>query len=60
MGSLKEFKEAVRFSYDHKIVPIVDRIINGLECAEEAFKIMDESSQFGKLVLMIGLTSSKL
>lgn len=49
MGSLAEFKLAVAFIEKHKIRPVVDIILDGLESAEEGFEIMKNGSQFGKV-----------
>ncbi|GAA97819.1 uncharacterized protein L969DRAFT_77860 [Mixia osmundae IAM 14324] len=57
MGSLREFKEAVAFIEKHKIVPIVHKILDGLDAAEEGFEIMDKGSQFGKICLITDKTA---
>jgi zinc-binding alcohol dehydrogenase/oxidoreductase len=56
MGSLAEFKEAVKFIAQHQIHPVVHSVFKGLNEAEDAFQIMVNGSQFGKLV--IDLTGS--
>ena len=56
MGSRKEFKEMVRFVNEKKIVPVVSKVIDGLdnlEGVEGLFQEMKDGKQFGKLVIRI-------
>ena len=52
MGSKMEFESMLQFVNLHKIVPVVDEIID-FHNFENAFKKMDTASQFGKIVLLI-------
>jgi len=52
MGSPKEFRTMLAFVEKHQIVPVVDMVFPLSEGAE-AFKIMEQGTQFGKLVLKI-------
>lgn len=52
MGSREEFKEMLRYTNAHEVVPVVDRVFP-LDEALEAFKYLDEAKQFGKVVLSI-------
>lgn len=64
MGSRKEFKEMIEFVNEHKIKPVVSRVVKGIdniEGIEELFEEMKKGSQFGKLVIEIkGGKESKL
>jgi len=53
MGSVVEFKQAVAFIDQHKILPVVDKMLDGLESAEEGFEIMKKGTQFGKIAIYI-------
>ncbi len=52
MGSPADFAAMTAFVSQHRIVPIVDRVIP-LARAEEAFRHMEASAQFGKIVLEV-------
>ena len=43
----------IDFVAKHKIRPVVSQVWDGLESAEEAFKVLRAGSQFGKLVLTL-------
>lgn len=65
VGSRKEFADMVRFVQEHKLVPVVSKVANGLENLEgldDLFDEMKKGSQFGKLVVSIASedSSSKL
>ncbi|GAA5915777.1 quinone oxidoreductase family protein [Sporobolomyces salmoneus] len=53
MGSREEFFSAVKFIDQHKIVPIVDTVLTGLEEAEKGFELLKQGGQFGKVVITI-------
>jgi len=56
MGSRAEFADMVAFVREKKIVPVVSRVVEGLDNLEEIdglFKEMGEGKQFGKLVIEI-------
>jgi NADPH:quinone reductase-like Zn-dependent oxidoreductase len=56
MGSKKEFREMVEFVREHKIRPVVSRMVKGLdnlEGIESLFDDMKAGRQFGKLVIQI-------
>jgi zinc-binding alcohol dehydrogenase/oxidoreductase len=50
MGTNAEFKAMHQFISDHQIVPIIDEVFT-FEKANEAIALMENSSQFGKIVL---------
>lgn len=50
MGSPKDFKEMLDFINQHQLKPVVDSV-HPFENAEKAIRIMDDSNQFGKIVL---------
>ncbi|KAJ3119587.1 hypothetical protein HK100_000243 [Physocladia obscura] len=55
MGSRREFEEMVQFVGDKKVVPVVDFVLgtglSRLEGVEEAFTVMREGKQMGKIVV---------
>lgn len=53
MGSHKDLIDATNFISQHKIVPAVSHVLDGLESAEEGFKLLEQSAQFGKVVIRI-------
>ncbi|KAG2145067.1 hypothetical protein BD769DRAFT_1419676 [Suillus cothurnatus] len=53
MGSLKDLKDATTFVSEHRIVPVVSHVLEGLEAAEEGFELMKRGDQFGKIVVRI-------
>jgi len=52
MGSPADFAGMTAFVAQHKIVPVVDRVLP-LADAEQAFRYMEAGAQFGKIVLGI-------
>lgn len=52
MGSDKDFTDMINFVNEHKIIPVVDSIYS-LEDGNEALNLMEDSSQFGKIVLSV-------
>ncbi|KAF7861659.1 uncharacterized protein EAF02_010613 [Botrytis sinoallii] len=56
MGSRKEFREMVQFVNEHKIKPVVSKVVKGLdnlEEIEELFEDMKGGKQFGKLIIEV-------
>ena len=51
MGTTEEFGKMLAFVNQHKIIPVIDCILP-LANANEAIKKMDNSTQFGKIVLV--------
>jgi len=63
MGSRKEFKEMVAFVNEKNIKPVVSRTVKGIDNLKDIDSLFEEmrtGSQFGKLVIEIGGTTSKL
>ena len=52
MGSPKDFSNLLKFIEEHQIHPIVDSVYN-LEDGNDAMELMENSEQFGKIVLSI-------
>jgi NADPH:quinone reductase-like Zn-dependent oxidoreductase len=57
MGSHKDLVDATAFLSDHRIVPVVSHVIDGLEHVEEGFELIREGRHFGKVVIKIHDTS---
>ncbi|KAI1210000.1 oxidoreductase [Annulohypoxylon truncatum] len=58
MGSRAEFRDMVAFVREHKIRPVVSRVVKGLdniEAIDGLFDDMKNGKQFGKLVIEISL-----
>lgn len=49
MGSRAEFFDAIEFIRKHKIMPVVDTVLESLEKAEDGFELMKRGGQFGKV-----------
>jgi len=52
MGNSEDFKAMIDFVNTHKIHPVIDQIFPFAD-GEKAFRKMDESEQFGKLVIKV-------
>ena len=53
MGSHKDLIDATRFLAEHRIVPIVSHVLDGLQSAEQGFELMKRGEQFGKIVIKV-------
>ncbi|RDX56332.1 NAD(P)-binding protein [Lentinus brumalis] len=53
MGSHQDLIDATNFLAKHKIVPVVSHVLDGLESADEGFKLLDKGDHFGKIVIRI-------
>ncbi|KAG5644403.1 hypothetical protein DXG03_008570 [Asterophora parasitica] len=53
MGSHQDLIDATDFLAEHRIVPVVSHVFDGLESAEQGFEVMKRGDQFGKIVLKI-------
>lgn len=51
MGSHQDLIDATKFLEEHRIVPIVSHVLDGLEAAEQGFEIIQRGDQFGKIVI---------
>ncbi|KAJ8583566.1 NAD(P)-binding protein [Rhizopogon salebrosus TDB-379] len=58
MGSLKDLTDATQFLSEHRIVPVVSHVLDGLEAADEGFELLKRGDQFGKFVLKIDNNAS--
>ncbi|KAF7331455.1 NAD(P)-binding protein [Mycena kentingensis (nom. inval.)] len=54
MGSRADMVAATNFIAERKIVPVVAKILPGLDAAEQGFTMMQNGSEFGKIVVKIG------
>lgn len=59
MGSLKDMQDSTDFVAQHKIVPVISHVFDGLENAEKAFETMKNGEQFGKIVIRIVKSDSR-
>jgi NADPH:quinone reductase-like Zn-dependent oxidoreductase len=50
MGTAQEFEDMLQFMTKHKIKPVVESVFS-YEDAEQAIRLMDQSDQFGKIVI---------
>ncbi|KAJ3123019.1 hypothetical protein HK098_002275 [Nowakowskiella sp. JEL0407] len=53
LGSDEELKELLKFISEHKIKPVVSQVYEGLEQSEDAFQLMKDGKQFGKIVVEV-------
>ena len=61
MGSAKEFADSVRFVERHRIVPVVDTVLEGLGQAEKGFELLAEADKRsgGKVVVRVAELDGK-
>ncbi|KAI8982793.1 NAD-P-binding protein [Trametes punicea] len=59
MGSKQDLIDATNFLAQHRIVPVVSDVLDGLESAERGFEILEREEHFGKVVLRIVPDSPK-
>jgi D-arabinose 1-dehydrogenase-like Zn-dependent alcohol dehydrogenase len=63
MGSRKEFKDMVDFVKNHKVYPVVSRVLqtdlDDLAGIDGLFEDMKHGKQFGKLVIEFGKSGSE-
>jgi len=65
MGSKADLQAATDFIAQHRIAPVVSRVLDGLENAEEGFELLARGERFGKIVIRMDggsttTTSAKL
>jgi NADPH:quinone reductase-like Zn-dependent oxidoreductase len=62
MGSKADLQAATDFIAQHRIAPVVSRVLDGLENAEEGFELLARGEHFGKIVIRMegSSTSAKL
>lgn len=53
MGSHQDLIDATKFLAQHRIVPPISHVLDGLESAEEGFELMKRGDQFGKIVIKL-------
>ncbi|KAI0247919.1 hypothetical protein BJV78DRAFT_1348297 [Lactifluus subvellereus] len=51
MGSKADLQAATDFVAQHRITPVVSRVLDGLENAEEGFELLARGDHFGKIVV---------
>ncbi|RLC77920.1 MAG: alcohol dehydrogenase [Chloroflexi bacterium] len=51
MGSRQDFQDMLKLLWGRKITPVVDRVIP-LSDGKEAFRVLEQGEQFGKIVLV--------
>ncbi|KAH9980946.1 NAD-P-binding protein [Lactifluus volemus] len=56
MGSKADLQAATDFIVRHQITPIVSRVLDGLENAEEGFELVARGDHFGKIVVQMDST----
>ncbi|KAJ8077958.1 hypothetical protein PM082_000159 [Marasmius tenuissimus] len=53
MGSIADLQKATEFLAEHKIVPVISTVLEGLERAEDGFQLLEKGGQFGKVVVKV-------
>ncbi|KAI0689421.1 NAD(P)-binding protein [Cytidiella melzeri] len=53
MGSQQDLIDATNFIAQHKVVPAISHILDGLESAEEGFQLLERGDHFGKIVVRV-------
>jgi NADPH:quinone reductase-like Zn-dependent oxidoreductase len=61
MGSAKEFEQSIRFVEQHRIVPVVDTVLDGLEQADQGFELLAQADKRsgGKVVIRLASEQPK-
>ena len=60
MGSHQDMKKATEFLAEHRIVPVVSHVLDGLESAEEGFELLKKGNQFGKVIINLHRTGASV
>jgi len=58
MGSKADLQAATDFIAQHRIAPVVSRVLDGLENAEEGFELLARGEHFGKIVIRMDGSST--
>jgi len=53
MGSHRDLLNATAFLSEHKMVPVVSDVVDGLDHCEEGFELMKKGGQVGKIVIKV-------
>ncbi|KAI0293558.1 hypothetical protein BC826DRAFT_1141641 [Russula brevipes] len=59
MGSKADLQAATDFIAQHRITPVVSRVLDGLENAEEGFDLLARGDHFGKIVIKMDPSQSR-
>ncbi|KAH9079685.1 hypothetical protein EDB83DRAFT_2504048 [Lactarius deliciosus] len=51
MGSKADLQAATNFIVEHRITPVVSRVLDGLDNADEGFELLARGDHFGKIVV---------
>ncbi len=51
MGSKADLQAATDFIAEHRITPVISRVLDGLENAGEGFELLARGDHFGKIVI---------
>jgi NADPH:quinone reductase-like Zn-dependent oxidoreductase len=58
MGSKADLQAATDFIAQHRIAPVVSRVLDGLENAEKGFELLAHGEHFGKIVIKMDGSSA--
>lgn len=59
MGSRQDLIDATKFIAEHRIVPVVSHVLEGLASSEEGFELLKGGEQFGKIVIRMECLQAK-
>ena len=59
MGSKADLQTATDFIAEHRITPVISRVLEGLENADKGFELLAEGDHFGKIVIRMDSDSSR-
>ncbi|CDU23975.1 related to acetyl coenzyme A synthetase / uncharacterized protein [Sporisorium scitamineum] len=61
MGSAREFEQSIRFIERHRIVPVVDTVLHGLDEAQKGFELLAQADKRsgGKVVVKVAELEGK-
>jgi NADPH:quinone reductase-like Zn-dependent oxidoreductase len=59
MGSKADLQAATDFITQHRITPVISRVLDGLQNAGEGFELLARGDHFGKIVMRVDSDPSR-
>jgi len=59
MGSRQDLIDATKFIAEHRIVPVVSHVLEGLASSEKGFELLKSGEQFGRIVIRMECLQAK-
>ena len=58
MGSRADLAAATAFMAAHRIAPVVSTVLDGLDAAEDGFRLLEHGDRFGKIVIRVAMADA--